>query len=72
MRDWAMRSALGCQRMSDMGCLLFFCVHTNYRATQSCGEGIYLWEQGLPAMNENAVLLLNRGAAIAGKPCSHK
>ncbi|EPJ86071.1 hypothetical protein CFII68_13911 [Pseudomonas sp. CFII68] len=60
-----------------MGCLLFFCVHTNYRATQSCGEGIYLWEQGLweqglPAMNENAVLLLNRGAGIAGKPCSHK
>ena len=31
-----------------------------------------LWEQGLPAMNDNAVQLLNRSAAIAGKPCSHR
>ncbi|ALQ04420.1 hypothetical protein AK973_3971 [Pseudomonas brassicacearum] len=30
-----------------------------------------MWEQGLPAMNENAVQRLDRGAAIAGKPCSH-
>nr|POA16378.1 hypothetical protein C1892_01555 [Pseudomonas sp. MPBD7-1] len=36
----------------------------------SVGEG--LWEQGLPAMNDNAVQLLHRGAAIAGKPCSHR
>ncbi|CAI8791838.1 hypothetical protein EMIT043CA1_10077 [Pseudomonas brassicacearum] len=32
-----------------------------------------LWEHGLPAMNDNAVhLLLNLGAPIAGKPCSHR
>ena len=31
-----------------------------------------LWEQGLPAMNDNAVQLLDRGATIAGKPCSHR
>ncbi|AXP01528.1 hypothetical protein DZG01_00445 [Pseudomonas fluorescens] len=31
-----------------------------------------LWEQGLPAMNDNAVQLLHRGAVIAGKPCSHR
>ncbi|AUO48680.1 hypothetical protein B0E42_19925 [Pseudomonas sp. A25(2017)] len=31
-----------------------------------------LWEHGLPAMNDNAVRLLNLGAPIAGKPCSHR
>ncbi|EPJ94578.1 hypothetical protein CFII68_07219 [Pseudomonas sp. CFII68] len=31
-----------------------------------------LWEQGLPAMNDNAVQLSDRGVAIAGKPCSHR
>lgn len=42
------------------------------KAIQPCGTGDFpLWEPGLPAMNENAVQLLNRNAAIAGKPCSH-
>ncbi|AUO47471.1 hypothetical protein C1C98_19525 [Pseudomonas ogarae] len=36
------------------------------------GEYIPLWEQGLPAMNDIAAQLLNRGATIAGKPCSHR
>ena len=31
-----------------------------------------LWEHGLPATNDNAVRLLNLGAPIAGKPCSHR
>ncbi|WP_420233205.1 hypothetical protein ACN079_01375 [Pseudomonas sp. ABY48] len=31
-------------------------------------EFIPLWEQGLPAMNDIAAQLLNRGATIAGKP----
>ncbi|MBD0704115.1 hypothetical protein CF597_14020 [Pseudomonas sp. PSB1] len=26
----------------------------------------------MPAMNDNAVQLFDRGAAIAGKPCSHR
>jgi hypothetical protein len=32
----------------------------------------YLWERGLPAMNDDAVCLTDRGAPIAGKPRSHK
>ncbi|KAB0521542.1 hypothetical protein F7R20_26410 [Pseudomonas brassicacearum subsp. brassicacearum] len=35
-------------------------------------EAFPLWEQGLPAMNDIAVQLVNRAAAIAGKPCSHR
>ncbi|EPJ89277.1 hypothetical protein CFII68_09983 [Pseudomonas sp. CFII68] len=31
-----------------------------------------LWEQGLPAMNDHAVHLENRGAFIASKLCSHR
>ncbi|MBD0684692.1 hypothetical protein CGA22_09145 [Pseudomonas sp. PSB18] len=33
--------------------------------------GASLWEQGLPAMNDNAVHPMHCGVAIAGKPCSH-
>ncbi|AWY43021.1 hypothetical protein DKY63_25155 [Pseudomonas putida] len=32
----------------------------------------HLWEQGLPAMNDNAVSQRLRGDSIAGKPCSHR
>ncbi|WP_150804591.1 hypothetical protein [Pseudomonas fluorescens] len=32
----------------------------------------YLWEPGLPAMNDNAVGLMYRSACIASKPGSHK
>ncbi len=30
-----------------------------------------MWEPGLPAMNDDALNLLNRGGPIAGKPRSH-
>ncbi|AOE64100.1 hypothetical protein QZH46_17200 [Pseudomonas corrugata] len=43
--------------------------------TQDIGGAFFvgagLWEQGLPAMNDNAAHPMHRGAAIAGKPCSH-
>ncbi|MBD0685348.1 hypothetical protein CGA22_12550 [Pseudomonas sp. PSB18] len=32
----------------------------------------YLWEQGLPAMNDNAILQKDRVDFIASKLCSHR
>ncbi|PJH89217.1 hypothetical protein CVG87_11775 [Pseudomonas sp. WCS365] len=39
---------------------------------QWSGSNEILWEQSLLAMNNNAVLLIDRGAAIASKFCSHR
>ncbi|CAI8881492.1 hypothetical protein F7R20_26360 [Pseudomonas brassicacearum subsp. brassicacearum] len=57
-----------------MACTVTACIgrkKAGFRGDASQLSG-YLWEQGLPAMNDIAVQLLNRGVAIAGKPCSHR
>ncbi|QBZ87723.1 hypothetical protein EPZ47_03020 [Pseudomonas viciae] len=43
-----------------------------YHPESGVPEFTFLWEQSLLAMNDNPVLLIDRGAAIASKLCSHR
>lgn len=53
-------------------CATFVCrVYVSIFLRSPCGKGIYLWEQGSPAMQATQFYQSDHVDAIAGKPCSH-